>query len=67
MSSFYSRFLRHGFLVCSVEYRVADGTTMSVLDILLAADAQAVNGELYSGDHALRVQANDVFDAINNV
>jgi acetyl esterase/lipase len=26
MSSFFSRFLRHGFLVCNVEYRLADGT-----------------------------------------
>jgi acetyl esterase/lipase len=26
MSSFFSRFLKHGFLVCNVEYRLADGT-----------------------------------------
>jgi acetyl esterase/lipase len=26
MSSFFSRFLKHGFVVCNVEYRLADGT-----------------------------------------
>ncbi len=43
MSSFYSRFLAHGFVVCSAEYRVADGTPdggiapAAVEDALLAA------------------------------
>lgn len=43
MSSFYSRFLSHGFVVCSAEYRVADGTPdggiapAAVEDALLAA------------------------------
>jgi acetyl esterase/lipase len=43
MSSFYTRFLAHGFLVCNVEYRMADGTAnggiapAAVEDVLLAA------------------------------
>ncbi len=43
MSSFFSRFLAHGFLVCNVEYRLADGTANSATapaadeDALLAA------------------------------
>lgn len=43
MSSFYSRFLAHGFVVCSAEYRVADDTPdggiapAAVEDALLAA------------------------------
>ena len=43
MSSFFSRFLAHGFLVCNVEYRLADGTPdgaiapAAVEDALLAA------------------------------
>jgi acetyl esterase/lipase len=43
MSSFYSRFLAHGFLVCNVEYRVADGSATGAIapaadqDALLAA------------------------------
>ena len=43
MSSFYNRFLAHGFLVCNVEYRVADGSSTgaiapaAVQDALLAA------------------------------
>jgi acetyl esterase/lipase len=42
MSSFYSRFLAHGFIVCSAEYRVADGdpdhiAPAAVEDALLAA------------------------------
>lgn len=43
MSSFFSRFLKHGFLVCNVEYRLADGTANGALapaadqDALLAA------------------------------
>jgi acetyl esterase/lipase len=43
MSSFFSRFLKHGFLVCNVEYRLADGTPngaiapAAVQDALLAA------------------------------
>jgi acetyl esterase/lipase len=43
MSSFYNRFLAHGFLVCNVEYRVADGSSTggiapaAIQDALLAA------------------------------
>ena len=39
MSSFYSRFLAHGFIVCTVEYRVADQAIApaAVQDSLLAA------------------------------
>jgi acetyl esterase/lipase len=42
MSSFYSRFLQHGFVVCSAEYRVADGdpshiAPAAVEDALLSA------------------------------
>jgi acetyl esterase/lipase len=43
MSSFFSRFLKHGFLVCNVEYRLADGTANGATapaadeDALLAA------------------------------
>jgi acetyl esterase/lipase len=43
MSSFFSRFLAHGFLVCNVEYRLADGPPNGAIapaadqDALLAA------------------------------
>lgn len=43
MSSFFSRFLKHGFLVCNVEYRSADGSATGAIapaadqDALLAA------------------------------
>jgi acetyl esterase/lipase len=43
MSSFFDRFLKHGFLVCNVEYRLADGTANGATapaadeDALLAA------------------------------
>jgi acetyl esterase/lipase len=43
MSSFFDRFLAHGFLVCNVEYRLADGTANGAIapaadqDALLAA------------------------------
>jgi acetyl esterase/lipase len=43
MSSFFSRFLKHGFIVCNVEYRLADGTANGAIapaadqDALLAA------------------------------
>ena len=38
---------------------------MTVMDLLLAADAQAVNGVLYNGNTAKRNKANNVFSAIN--
>jgi acetyl esterase/lipase len=43
MSSFFDRFLKHGFIVCNVEYRLADGTANGAIapaadqDALLAA------------------------------
>jgi acetyl esterase/lipase len=43
MSSFFNRFLAHGFVVCNVEYRMADGTPnggiapAAVQDALLSA------------------------------
>jgi hypothetical protein len=46
-------------------FGVADGTVMTVMDILLAADDQAVNGVLYGGDATKRTKANNVFSAIN--
>ena len=46
-------------------FGVADNTVLSVLDLLLDADAQAVNGVLYNGNQAKRNQANTVFSAIN--
>jgi len=46
-------------------FGVANNTTMTVLDLLLAADAQAVNGLLYNGIVTLRNEANNVFSALN--
>jgi hypothetical protein len=46
-------------------FGVADNTTMTVMDLLLAADAQAVNGLLYNGNTTKRTMANTVFSAIN--
>jgi hypothetical protein len=46
-------------------FGVADSTVMTVMDILLAADSQAVNGVLYNGDAVKRNKANNVFSAIN--
>ena len=46
-------------------FGVADNTVMTVMDILLVADAQALNGVLYNGDTAKRNMANTVFSAIN--
>ena len=48
-------------------FGVANNTTMTIMDILLAADAQAVNGVLYNGNTTKRNQANDIFSAINQV
>ena len=48
-------------------FGVANGTVMTVMDMLLAADAQAVNGVLYNGDKAKRDKANNVFSGINQV
>jgi hypothetical protein len=46
-------------------FGVADNTTMTVMDMLLAVDAQTVNGVLYNGNTAKRNLANNVFSAIN--
>jgi hypothetical protein len=46
-------------------FQVANNTTMTVMEILLAADSQAVNGVLYNGDTNKRNQANNVFSSIN--
>lgn len=48
-------------------FSVANNTTMTVMDLLLATDAATVNGALYSGDTLLRNMANSVYDAINNL
>jgi sugar lactone lactonase YvrE len=46
-------------------FAVANNTTMTLMDLLLAADAQAVNGLLYNGNAAKRNEANNVFSAVN--
>jgi hypothetical protein len=46
-------------------FGVADNTVMTVMDLLLAADSQAVNGVLYNGNTVKRNKANTVFSAIN--
>jgi hypothetical protein len=46
-------------------FGVADNTVMTVMDVLLAVDAQAVNGVLYNGDTVKRNKANAVFSAVN--
>jgi hypothetical protein len=46
-------------------FGAADDTVMTVMDVLMAADAQAVDGVLYNGDTAKRNKANTVFSAVN--
>jgi hypothetical protein len=46
-------------------FGVANNTVMTVMDLLLATDSQAINGMLYNGDRTRRNQANNVFSAIN--
>jgi hypothetical protein len=46
-------------------FGVANNTTMTVMDLLLATDSQAVNGVLYNGNSTKRSHANDVYSAIN--
>jgi hypothetical protein len=55
---------------------VANNVNVSVLDLLLAVNARTVNGVLYdldgtgtisAAERSLRVQANDVFSAINEL
>jgi hypothetical protein len=44
---------------------VANNTTVTVLDLLLATDAQAVNGLLYNGNATRREHANNVYSFVN--
>ena len=46
-------------------FGVANNSTLTLLDLLLDADAQAVNGVLYGGNAAKRNEANAVFSAVN--
>ena len=46
-------------------FGVANNTTMTVMDLLLATDAQAVNGVLYNGNATTRNEANTVYSAVN--
>jgi hypothetical protein len=47
-------------------FGVADNTTMTVMDLLLATNNQAVNGLLYNGNATKRAHANNVYSAVNN-
>jgi titin len=46
-------------------FGVANNTTMTLMDLLLAADAQAVNGVLYNGNATRRNEANNIFSLVN--
>ena len=46
-------------------FGVANNTTMTVMDLLLATNKQAVDGLLYNGDAARRNEANAVYGALN--
>jgi N-acetylneuraminic acid mutarotase len=46
-------------------FGVANNTTMTVMDLLLATDAQSVNGVLYGGNTTKRTEANDIYSLIN--
>ena len=46
-------------------FGVANDSTLTLMDLLLAADAQAVNGVLYGGNVTKRSEANAVFSAVN--
>jgi hypothetical protein len=46
-------------------FGVANNATLTVMDVLLAADAQALNGVLYGGNAARWKEANDIFSAVN--
>ena len=45
-------------------FGVANNTTMTVMDLLLATDAQAVNGLLYGGNAHKKALADTVYDAL---
>jgi hypothetical protein len=44
---------------------VADGTMLSIYDMLVRVNSFAVNGVLYAGTTTLRTKANLLFTAIN--
>ena len=46
-------------------FGVANNTTMTVLDLLLATDSLAVDGLLYNGNSTKRNEANNVYGALN--
>ena len=46
-------------------FGVANNTTLTVMDLLLATDAQAINGVLYYGKSTRRNEANAVYSALN--
>jgi hypothetical protein len=46
-------------------FGVANSTTLTVMDLLLATDDQAINGLLYNGNAARRNGANAVYSALN--
>lgn len=45
-------------------FGVTNNTTMTVLDLLLATNGQAVNGLLYNGNATKRAKANSVYSAL---
>jgi hypothetical protein len=46
-------------------FGVANNTTMTILDLLLATDAQSAGGVLYGSDTTLRALADNVYSAVN--
>ena len=46
-------------------FGAANNANMAVLDLLVAMDAQAVNGVLYGGNLSKRNEANSIFSALN--
>jgi hypothetical protein len=46
-------------------FGVANNTVLTLMDLLLATDAQAVNGLLYNGNATKRNEANNVYSAVN--
>ena len=46
-------------------FGVANNTVLTVMDLLLATDEQAVNGVLYNGNAPKRNEANNVYSAVN--
>ena len=46
-------------------FGVANNAVLTVMDLLLAIDEQAVNGVLYNGNGTKRNEANNVFSAVN--